>query len=289
METEEKVIENPYGFIYITTNMVNGKRYLGQKRFEFGKDWKSYLGSGNALNAAINLYGSENFVKNIVHICYSEEELNNAEFELSVFFDVVNSKDWYNMIYGGKGKSGYHMSEEQIKKNQEKAIRQMQDPAVREYLSHLAKERNSTEEAKQRQSEMMKELWQDDEFRRKVIDNLPDRKGENPPMYGYQWSDEQRKHMSEATKGKRCGENAAFFGHKHTQEVRDLLSNLAHQKTGEKNPRARKVIRLKDLYVYGYVGEAAKDNGIGTNAMSNRCRKHKGFMYYDEWLMHQND
>ncbi|WP_373854704.1 hypothetical protein [Clostridium arbusti] len=27
-------IENPYGFIYITTNMVNGKKYIGQKMFD---------------------------------------------------------------------------------------------------------------------------------------------------------------------------------------------------------------------------------------------------------------
>lgn len=33
METKEKVIEEPYGFIYITTNMVNGMKYLGQKKF----------------------------------------------------------------------------------------------------------------------------------------------------------------------------------------------------------------------------------------------------------------
>ena len=59
METNEKVIDNPYGFIYITTNMVNGMRYLGQKKFDRG--WKNYLGSGAVLRKAINKYGKENF------------------------------------------------------------------------------------------------------------------------------------------------------------------------------------------------------------------------------------
>lgn len=195
MEANEKIINEPYGFIYITTNMVNGKRYLGQKRFEYGTDWHSYLGSGQALRSAIDLYGKENFSRNIVCFCYSEDELNQAEYDLSIFLDVVKSLDWYNMILGGKGKSGYQMSEEQLKAHRERAIRQMQNPAMREHLSKLAKERNNTDEAKKRQSDMMKELWQDDEFRKKVIDNKPILQGEEHPMYGYQWSEEQRRHM----------------------------------------------------------------------------------------------
>ena len=39
-----KEIFDPYGFIYITTNMGNGKRYIGQKIFN--RSWKKYLGSG---------------------------------------------------------------------------------------------------------------------------------------------------------------------------------------------------------------------------------------------------
>jgi group I intron endonuclease len=286
---EEIIINEPYGFIYITTNMVNGKRYIGQKRFEYGNDWHSYLGSGQALKSAIDLYGKENFYKNIVCFCYSEDELNQAEYNLSVFLDVVKSQDWYNMILGGKGKSGYQMSEEQLEAHRERAIRQMQNPAMREHLSQLAKERNNTDEAKAHQSAIMKELWKDDEFRRKVVDNLPDRSGTRHPMFGYQWSEEQRRHMSEVQTGKRCGENASFFGHKHTLEVKELLSTLAKQKTGGKNPKARKVVRLADEKIYDYVLGAAQDNGIGRDSIRNRCKKHNGFMYYDEWITIQND
>ena len=48
METnKETTVENPYGFIYITTNMKNGMKYLGQRKFNQG--WQSYLGSGMRL------------------------------------------------------------------------------------------------------------------------------------------------------------------------------------------------------------------------------------------------
>ena len=74
-------IKDPYGFIYITTNMINGKKYIGQRRFVDygGKKWIDYLGSGKLLKEAINKYGRDNFYREIVAIAYSKEELNNLE------------------------------------------------------------------------------------------------------------------------------------------------------------------------------------------------------------------
>ena len=55
METEYLEVKDPYGFIYITTNLVNGIRYLGQKKFD--RIWKTYLGSGSIIRRAIKKYG----------------------------------------------------------------------------------------------------------------------------------------------------------------------------------------------------------------------------------------
>jgi hypothetical protein len=47
------------GYIYITTNKLNGKRYIGQHQ---SKDWDyKYFGSGIYLKRAIKKYGLENF------------------------------------------------------------------------------------------------------------------------------------------------------------------------------------------------------------------------------------
>ena len=53
----------PYGFIYITTNNLNGKRYLGMCAYH-RPNHKAYLGSGKALRRVIRKYGSEHFSQN---------------------------------------------------------------------------------------------------------------------------------------------------------------------------------------------------------------------------------
>ena len=58
-KVDEVKILDPYGFIYITTNMINGKKYIGQKMFR--ERWKKYIGSGKLLKRAVNKYGKENF------------------------------------------------------------------------------------------------------------------------------------------------------------------------------------------------------------------------------------
>lgn len=122
----EVTIEEPYGFIYITTNMVNGKRYLGRRKFS--EDWKYYLGSGKVFRRAIKEYGRENFIRHIIDIAYTEEELNQKEYDYSVEFDVVESDDWYNLVYGGGTTTGYKMSDETKEKIGNKAKARLSNP-----------------------------------------------------------------------------------------------------------------------------------------------------------------
>jgi len=85
--------------VYITTNNINGKKYIGKHN---GKN-VNYLGSGKILKDAINKYRKENFKKEIIYTCKSEKEAYEKELELSEIYDVVNNSDWYNLKYGGVG------------------------------------------------------------------------------------------------------------------------------------------------------------------------------------------
>jgi len=85
--------------VYITTNNINGKKYLGKHN---GKN-PNYLGSGTILKDAIKKYGKYNFSKEIVYICQTDEEAYVKERELSIAFNIVEDDMWYNLRYGGEG------------------------------------------------------------------------------------------------------------------------------------------------------------------------------------------
>ncbi len=95
-----------YGYIYVTTNLINNKKYIGQHKFD--RFDESYYGSGKGINAAIKKYGIENFKCEILPsdgimptVCGSFEELNESEKYYIELYNCVNSKEYYNMIAGG--------------------------------------------------------------------------------------------------------------------------------------------------------------------------------------------
>lgn len=92
-----------YGFIYITTNHINGKKYIGQKKYDKYNHWKTYLGSGILLSRAINKYGRENFSKEIIEECETRDKLNAREKYWIFYHDAVNSDKFYNLASGGDG------------------------------------------------------------------------------------------------------------------------------------------------------------------------------------------
>ena len=91
-----------YGYIYITTNKINGKRYIGQKRSEVFL-YNKYLGSGTLLLRAVNKYGVEAFTVEMLCECNSQEELDSKEKFYINRYDAAKSLDFYNIALGSRG------------------------------------------------------------------------------------------------------------------------------------------------------------------------------------------
>ena len=106
-----------YGFVYLTTNLINGKKYLGQRKYHRNnpKSDERYLGSGTLLMRAVKKYGRNNFSRVILEECSSKEELDNAEIKWIEHYDAIFSKEFYNIGVGGSGGDNW-TSQSQYKK-----------------------------------------------------------------------------------------------------------------------------------------------------------------------------
>jgi len=106
----------PYGFIYIITNTLTGKKYIGKKQiksvkklkplkgrknkrhFDIETDWKTYTSSSNDVNEDIVKLGKDKFKFEIVRFCQSKFELAYFEAKLQFENDVLLKPGFYNGI-----------------------------------------------------------------------------------------------------------------------------------------------------------------------------------------------
>jgi len=96
--------------VYKTTNLINGKIYIGQD----ANNNPRYLGSGFVLKQAIEKYGRENFNKEILEFC-NESNLDQREIYWIKEYNSTDKTIGYNRTDGGGGgNTRKHMSEEEI-------------------------------------------------------------------------------------------------------------------------------------------------------------------------------
>ena len=116
----ETLPEDCVGFVYLITNNVTGRRYIGKKLAKFSKtsykvvklkngnkkrkkikskidsDWQLYYGSNNQLNQDIAELGSDNFTREILFYCQSKVECSYIEAREQFRHKVLESDDYYN-------------------------------------------------------------------------------------------------------------------------------------------------------------------------------------------------
>lgn len=88
------------GFIYIWTNTINGKKYLGSHRGDVND---GYTGSGSLFKKAIAKYGIDAFDREILEHVEDDAMLLEREQHYLDTYDAANSESFYNLkaIAGG--------------------------------------------------------------------------------------------------------------------------------------------------------------------------------------------
>jgi hypothetical protein len=105
-----------YAFVYLITNTVTGKKYIGKKQFwsrikrkplkgkkrnridHVKSDYETYYGSSNKLKEDIEKYGKQSFKREILAICGSKWEVAYAELYHQMKENVIFRDDYYNEI-----------------------------------------------------------------------------------------------------------------------------------------------------------------------------------------------
>lgn len=137
-----------FGYIYKITNLHNNKVYIGKHKYDKPELDESYIASGSLINKAINKYGLENFMRELVVVCDSVSELNEKEKYYIKFFNSMYPNG-YNLTSGGDGIS--EPSEWMIEINRQK---------------HLG--RKQSEETKLKRIETLKKVIHDEEWVQKI-------------------------------------------------------------------------------------------------------------------------
>ena len=116
----ETLPEDCVGFVYLITNNISGRKYIGKKLAKFSKttyrvvklkngkkkrkkikgkidsDWQTYYGSSPELTKDVVTLGIEQFSREILYYCKSKSECSYIEAREQFARRVLESTDYYN-------------------------------------------------------------------------------------------------------------------------------------------------------------------------------------------------
>lgn len=286
------------GYIYKTTNLINGKIYIGKHLAT--KFSLSYKGSGAILKQAFKKYGKENFKCELIAEATTEEELNNLEAYWINYFNSRDPEIGYNIVEGGLGTSGYHHSEEAKQKMSEAKSGKALTEDWKTKIAEAGKCRTHSPETKQKISNSNKGKKRSEEAKANM------RKGhqEHPTVFTDEYKAKLKQSRAEAIQSGRWSiseeglERLRESGRRqksaeHCKHISDTLK-AKQIMVGANNPNAKKIYCSETNTIYNFAKEAAEALNISVASVrlccQGRVKSVKGFhLNYIEKETKNND
>lgn len=238
-----------FGRIYLITNVVNSKKYVGQTIKSVEKRLKEHFKAAFVENrsaiicSAIRKYGKDNFSIVCIQDNVAINDLDGAEQYWIKYYDTFG-KFGYNATTGGN----------QCRISDETKLK----------ISKALTGKKHTDEHNRHVSEAQKGLHV----------------GELNSFYGKHHSKETIKKIKETLQGQMDGENNPFYGKQHSEESRSKMS-ASHigKQTGEKHPRSKltekDVLEIRLAVKDGIKRtDLAKQYGVGKTAIDKIVNRH---------------
>jgi group I intron endonuclease len=253
-------------YVYITTNLVSNKQYVGEHSTNNLND--GYMGGGRPLfERAIKKYGKRNFIKEILEFFNTKEAAFNAQEKYIKLYNTL-CPNGYNISPKGGHAVGGSVSEETKKK-----ISKKNKGKKRTEETKIKMRKPKSEEHKKKLSEARKGVspWNkgktgvySEELRKQMSES---RKGISPPNKGKTPSEETREKMSIAAKKRyENKENHPMYGKTPSEESKEKMRK-SHLGKKLSNDQRRKISeKLKGRV--GWSRGLSKDNDERIRKMS---------------------
>lgn len=238
--------------IYKTTNLINGRIYIGKDKHNDPK----YLGSGKILKQAIVKYGKGNFSKEILEVCTDELMWLQREVYWISYYNSI--KEGYNIALGGSGGDtiSNNPNRDKIRKRHSE---RMKDPSINK---NKAKGRKEVVKKKDNPNWVNPQIG-----RTSPLKGRPSGKKGVPNPKHSQWMKENNPFKGKSPSPEHIEKLREIASRPKTEETKRKLSEKLK---GVKPPNMRRVSILG--ITYESLTEASRQLGLSTSTVKNRLK-----------------
>lgn len=255
-------MQKSFNFVYLTTNLINGKQYIGDHTTDNIDD--GYLGSGKYFLRALKHFQKEKFNRQILEFFESKEDAFAAQEKYICMYNTLSPNGYNISPKGGLHVKGCHSDDTRKLMSQKQQGKKLSEKHINNLKKAWEKrkiEKPVSEETKEKISKGNKNKIVSKEAREKISNSLKNHivehstkikisnknKGKESPMKGKKHSIETKLKIKDNLPDK-SGEKNPFFGKSHSVETKIKIQKKLQGKKQSEESRKKRSIKMKLMW-----------------------------------------